>query len=204
MLLSLVACSDDKASSSSEDDFNIDDFINMVDDMADVETFENVGDGTKVIFEENEEGILTPVGDTVRELDIDCSFELVSFDSETKTFVFKIVNNTDNAIVSVQDGQLYNGTETIVADALVFPDGEAFMNERIAEEPDVDVFELYQEYDELLFDIYNVSPGGSLLYSSTYSRAHDELTEFDVTLTGYYDFEDGSKNYGLTWKCRLE
>lgn len=197
LVLGLVACSDDKASSSSEDDFE--DYVaDLVDDAMSqaVTTFENVGDGTKVTFVENDSGILTPVGDTVRELDIDCCVELVGYNKDDNVFVFDAKNDSKDFMFSIQDVQVFDGSEVVVADDLKLPVSD---NEYETED-DINA------WSEAVYKLYNVDPGGELTYSASFSRIKTELKTFDVTLSGYYasNVDDTYVYYSLTWKCSLE
>lgn len=165
---------------------------------------EYFGDGTKVLFDGDKTGVLESVGDTVRELDDGIKVNFVGYNPVNQTFMFEAVNDSEDCMLSIQSVKLIIGDDEIVADDLVFPEFD--MN--VDDPTDADYLE---EYYQSCLDMYNAGPGSTLAYTATFSKLKEDLTEFELSMNGYVEYEveyDGEMQVvtdyvDLKWTCSM-
>lgn len=158
------------------------------------------GDYVPEVYEDEGVGVVSfddvgnSSGDTTRKLESDVSVELVSYDSASHTFVFNVEHKSDVVErFSIQDVQLFNNNDVIVQDELKLP-------ELTAEFP---TDEEYAAWDRAVYNAYNVDPGGSLVYQSRFSELDVDLSEFSISMRGYYETDVEMIDFVFTWKCEV-
>lgn len=180
LALCLAGCSEGEPSSQTPDDI-LDDYVAS---QPEAETLDFVSDG--VTFDGTHVSSNSDI-----ELTDGSVVSFVTFDDGGALFH---VDNKGEGIVSVQGVQVFNGTETVVQDDLIFPEApDDLLTDEAA----------YVAYEDACASLYNCLPGETLDYTCTFSGLNSvPKGSFTVSLQGYLD--DGkniTEYFNLTWKC---
>lgn len=180
LVLCLAGCSEVEPSSQTPDDM-LDDYIA---NQPEVETLDFVSDG--VTFDGTDVSSNSDI-----ELTDGSVVSFVKFDDGGALFH---VDNKGEGIVSVQGVQVFNGTETVVQDDLIFPEApDDLLTDEAA----------YVAYEDACASLYNCLSGETLDYACTFSGLNSvPKGSFTVSLQGYLDDgENITEYFNLTWKC---
>lgn len=180
LVLCLAGCSEGEPFSQTPDDI-LDDYVAS---QPEVETLDFVSDG--VTFDGADVSSNSDI-----ELTDGSVVSFVAFDDGGALFH---VDNKGEGIVSVQGVQVFNGTETVVQDDLIFPEAP---DDLLTDES------AYFAYEEACASLYNCLPGETLDYTCTFSGLNSlPKGSFTVSLQGYLDNgENITEYFNLTWKC---